>query len=350
MPIDRFSSPVSAIPRVKSLRSLRQRKYRQREGLFLVEGIRIVEEALDCGAPVETLVYAPDLLVSERARALVERVEPDRRLALSADVFRTLSERDEPQGIAAVVRIQEPAAGGHPAGRRPAGHRRLPVARSGQPGQHHPHRRRRRRDGRRRRRAVGGPLRSAGGAGDDGLAVRPAHRPPGRWGGPGALVRRDAGSRAAAAGRRHLGPRRADPFRRRTIAGRWSLLVGSERHGLPDAVREQADVTVRLPMAGRATSLNVSAAAAALVYEIVRQRRKGTRGNQGAGLIPRQERIRDRLFHPGQPLGRAVGGVGALGRTAGAAALMATAGAESVDNRPDRSGYRRDEESGTGSG
>jgi TrmH family RNA methyltransferase len=52
------------------------------------------------------------------------------------------------------------------------------------------------------------------------------------------------------------------------------LLVGSEREGLPDPIRQGADVTVRLPMEGRATSLNVSAATAALVYEVIRQRRE----------------------------------------------------------------------------
>jgi TrmH family RNA methyltransferase len=50
------------------------------------------------------------------------------------------------------------------------------------------------------------------------------------------------------------------------------LLLGSERSGLSSELRKGADVTVRLPMAGQATSLNVSAAAAALMYEIVRQR------------------------------------------------------------------------------
>ena len=75
-------------PQVKRLRSLRLRKVRQREDCFLIEGIRIVEEALTCGAPVQTLVYAPDLLVSDRAKALVERVEPARHLILSGDVFR----------------------------------------------------------------------------------------------------------------------------------------------------------------------------------------------------------------------------------------------------------------------
>jgi tRNA G18 (ribose-2'-O)-methylase SpoU len=50
------------------------------------------------------------------------------------------------------------------------------------------------------------------------------------------------------------------------------LLVGSERRGLPPSVRDSACVQVRLPMVGRATSLNVAAATAALLYEIVRQR------------------------------------------------------------------------------
>jgi len=54
-------------PRIKALRALRLRKVRQQERRFLVEGIRIVEEAFDLGAPVETLVYAPDLLEIGRA-------------------------------------------------------------------------------------------------------------------------------------------------------------------------------------------------------------------------------------------------------------------------------------------
>jgi len=54
-----------------------------------------------------------------------------------------------------------------------------------------------------------------------------------------------------------------------------ALLVGSERYGLPALMRGASDAVVRLPMDGRATSLNVSAAAAALIYEIVRQRRTG---------------------------------------------------------------------------
>ena len=50
------------------------------------------------------------------------------------------------------------------------------------------------------------------------------------------------------------------------------VVVGGEGKGVHRLVRERSDVRVRLPMAGRVASLNASAAAAALLYEVARQR------------------------------------------------------------------------------
>jgi len=50
------------------------------------------------------------------------------------------------------------------------------------------------------------------------------------------------------------------------------LVVGGEGRGVHRLVRERCDARVRLPMAGRVASLNASAAAAALLYEVTRQR------------------------------------------------------------------------------
>ncbi|HSR26475.1 MAG TPA: 23S rRNA (guanosine(2251)-2'-O)-methyltransferase RlmB, partial [Candidatus Eisenbacteria bacterium] len=50
------------------------------------------------------------------------------------------------------------------------------------------------------------------------------------------------------------------------------LVVGGEGHGVHRLVRERCDARVRLPMAGRLASLNASAAAAALLYVVSRQR------------------------------------------------------------------------------
>ncbi len=259
-------------PKVKFLRSLRQRKYREREGCFLVEGIRAVEEALDCGAAVETLVYAPDLLVSERAQVLLGRVEPDRRLALSGDAFRSLSDRDEPQGLAAVVRIED-----RPLDAIPLVADLLVVVayQLSDPGN------------------LGAIIRTADAAGATGVVVvEPSvdlydpqtvratmgslfALPVVRVVEEAALPCWYAQVRAAGlpllvvASSAHGQQVHFDLDYRCPVV----LLIGNERHGLPPSVREQADAVVRLPMAGRATSLNASAAAAALVYEIVRQRR-----------------------------------------------------------------------------
>jgi tRNA G18 (ribose-2'-O)-methylase SpoU len=259
-------------PRVKLLRSLRMRKYRQREGCFLIEGIRIVEEALDQGAAVDTLVYAPELLVSERAQALVERVAPEQRLALASDVFGSISDREQPHGIAAVIRIQEPALAAIPLAREMLA---LVAYQLSDPGN------------------VGSIIRTADAAGAAGvIVVEPSadiYDPQAVRATMGSLfalpvVRLDdeaalstwyAEVRAAgldllvAATSAHGAQVHYDVDYRRPVA----LLVGNESYGLPDGVRRSADVLVRLPMAGRATSLNVSAAAAALVYEIIRQRR-----------------------------------------------------------------------------
>jgi TrmH family RNA methyltransferase len=263
-------------PRVKFLRSLRQRKYRKRQGRFLIEGIRIVEEALDSGAPVDVLVYAPDLLVSERAQALVERVAAEQRLALAGDVFTSISDREQPQGIAAVVHIQELPLAAIPLSEDLL----VPVAyQLSDPGN------------------LGSIIRTADAAGASGVVVvEPSadlYDPQSVRATMGSLfalplVRLDDGMalvtwyeqlRATglpllvAATSAHGQQVHFDVNYCRPVV----LLIGAERDGLPPDVQASADVTVRLPMAGRATSLNVSAAAAALVYEIVRQRRRYVR-------------------------------------------------------------------------
>ena len=63
-------------------------------------------EALELGWDVETLVWAPGLLTSHRAHRAISCV-PERAVAVSGQVFRSLSSRANPQGIGALVRIPE---------------------------------------------------------------------------------------------------------------------------------------------------------------------------------------------------------------------------------------------------
>ena len=54
---------------------------------------------------------------------------------------------------------------------------------------------------------------------------------------------------------------------------RVCVVVGSEGSGVQRLVKERCDARVRLPVAGKVASFNASAAAAALLYEVMRQRR-----------------------------------------------------------------------------
>jgi TrmH family RNA methyltransferase len=96
----------SSNPAIKQIRALRQRKERERSGLFFIEGIRLVIEAFQLAAPVESLIVAPELLNSPSARQLVEAQTHAERpcLEVTAEVFRSISARDGPQGLGALVR------------------------------------------------------------------------------------------------------------------------------------------------------------------------------------------------------------------------------------------------------
>jgi TrmH family RNA methyltransferase len=92
---------------IKDIRRLvRDRKSRRESGQFYIEGLRIVSEALHQHAQIETLIYAPQLLVSSYGQDLIQDAA-DRGLALlevSEEVFRSFALKDGPQGIAALVK------------------------------------------------------------------------------------------------------------------------------------------------------------------------------------------------------------------------------------------------------
>jgi TrmH family RNA methyltransferase len=93
---------------IKTIRSLRDKKTRNATGLFFIEGLRIVGEALQKGGCVQTLIYAPELLVSDFGQELV-LVQKERGMDLlevSRDVFISISNKQGPQGLAAVVKQQ----------------------------------------------------------------------------------------------------------------------------------------------------------------------------------------------------------------------------------------------------
>src|SRR5262245_47943473 len=83
-------------PQIKRIRALRLRKERERTQSFFVEGLQSLIEATQFAARIETLVVAPELLISQRARALVAQqiARGVACLEVTADVFDTLAAKD----------------------------------------------------------------------------------------------------------------------------------------------------------------------------------------------------------------------------------------------------------------
>ena len=64
----------------------------------------------------------------------------------------------------------------------------------------------------------------------------------------------------------------ASPLWKTELKGPICVIIGSEGEGMGRLVTENCDFLVSIPMKGKVSSLNASAAAAVLIYEVLRQR------------------------------------------------------------------------------
>jgi TrmH family RNA methyltransferase len=254
---------------VKGIRALRRRKERERAGLFYVEGIRLVGEAADVPAEVEICVVAPELLTSEFGWKTADRLVDNgaTRLEVSADVFRSLSFKEGPQGIAAVVRqrwtdLEDVEPGDELCW--------VALDAAQDPGN------------------MGSILRTSDAVGAAGaILIGDATDPYD----PGA-VRASMGAIISQRLVRARWQELADWKRRHGVhvvgtsdsaqldyqAAQYPrplvLLLGSEREGLEPEGVGLCDSTVRIPMVGRSDSLNLAVAAGVMLFEIFRQRQQ----------------------------------------------------------------------------
>lgn len=88
-----------------TIRDLKRRKARGRRGLALLEGIRLVEEALAPGTRVVGAVVSPELARTTRGGALRASLESHAVAVqeVTPRVFATLADTDTPQGVIAVI-------------------------------------------------------------------------------------------------------------------------------------------------------------------------------------------------------------------------------------------------------
>jgi TrmH family RNA methyltransferase len=248
-----------ANPLIRQVRALRESKARKAAGLFLVEGIHPVGEAIAAGWDITAIIYAPESLRSGYALDVVAGFS-GRKERVAASVFRAISEKDNPQGIMAVVR-------------RPsrklvsleAGGRAVALESPQDPGN------------------VGTVLRTMDAVEGDTLfllggGVDPYHP---------AVVRASMGAlfwipvytasfaeflkwkRAHACQLIGTSAHGGTNSRGFAPTAPWVLLLGSEQKGLSEETKAQCDIVLTLPMRGRASSLNLAVAAGILLYGLI---------------------------------------------------------------------------------
>jgi TrmH family RNA methyltransferase len=261
--------PISSVhnPHVRQLAALRDRRERARTGRILIDGAREIRRAIESGAIVEELVVCEELCTgAECAETLAVAMRLGApRLDVTERIFEKLAYGDRADGLLAVAR---PPTTGLADLRVPEAPLIVVIEAIEKPGN------------------LGAILRSADGVGADALIVADPRtdlfNPNVIRASLGTLFNvplAEAGAAEVIAwlANRHVAvvTARVDAPTLYTdvdLGGGIAIVLGSEARGLTDAWDGPDVRPVRLPMLGVADSLNVSVAAAVLLYEARRQR------------------------------------------------------------------------------
>lgn len=255
-------------PLIKRVRNLRDKRHRREEGLFLAEGLRILTEARETGRIPHFLFFAPTSVAHPLVLALIGEIEAagGEAIETTPDILSKLSGKDNPQAVVGV--FAEFATTLDALDRTSAGIW-LVAEKLRDPGN------------------LGTILRTGDAVGAGGLiliddcvdpfsieAVRasmgalftvPIARA--AWGdflvwlrkGPGQLV--------------GLSLDTEQDYRAARYETPTFLLTGNEAQGLPAGYAAACDMLVKLPMHGKADSLNAAVATAVMAYEVLAQQR-----------------------------------------------------------------------------
>lgn len=260
-------------PRIRRWSSLKERKYRERYGLYLAEGIRLVRAYLDAGAALEALLFDSYAARGDELLALAEAAE--RRgipaFELTAATLTAVTDTEHPQGVVAVARLpQWEAARMPPPAAKPGMCADVVLVADGirDPGN------------------LGTMLRSAHAVGGRAVIVTAGSVDPfhpkvvrGSMGALASLPVLCLTSDEAVSELRRQGYRLLCADSRATsglfgidIEGPVAWVVGGEAQGISDIWMREADAHCALPMPGGGESLNAGMAATVLLYETLRRR------------------------------------------------------------------------------
>lgn len=251
-------------PLIKELLQLQEKaKARKQSGCFLIEGIREVELALQGGYQLETVLFLPELISQEKLSTLIGKQV--NCIEINSEVYRKLAYRDSTEGLLAVAKTKSMNLADLKLSENPL----ILVAEAPEkPGN------------------IGALLRTADAARLDAVIIA---NPKSDMYNPN-IVRSSVGglfTNQIATGstneiiayfQQHqirfysATLQDAVPYHTQDYTGPTAIVVGTEATGLSPAWRDKAKKNIIIPMQGAIDSMNVSVAAAILIFEAKRQR------------------------------------------------------------------------------
>jgi TrmH family RNA methyltransferase len=260
--ITAFSNPL-----VKQARGLRDKKNRRAEGLFLAEGLRILTEAREAGVLPQTLFFSEAGHPLVQAMIAATEAQGGEAIETNADILHKISGKDNPQSVIGVYRTFDT---GLERIDRSAAPLWIVAQALRDPGN------------------LGTILRTGDAVGAGGLILVDDCADPFSV----EAVRASMGAlftqKIAAANWEEFVPwlragagqligtslDAAQDYQAARYDKPAFILVGNEQAGLPQAYERECDLLVKVPMMGKADSLNAAVATAVMAYEVVNQWRR----------------------------------------------------------------------------
>lgn len=262
-----FKITSSQNPLIKEIKSFRSRKNRSKKGLFIIEGSKLFFEALNEEEKIASIFMSEQFLSTGESKEILARAAARsiKTYALPDRLFKAISDTESPQGILAVIKARHRNINQLPA----EGNLLVILETLQDPGN------------------MGTIIRTADAAGFTGIIVSQGcvdvYNPKVLRSTMGSIfhiplffsdnlgetiqILKSKGTKIYAA---HL--KGTSNYFQLDMHNDTAIIIGNESKGISAEIAALADELVKIPMIGKAESLNASVAAALLMYESVRQR------------------------------------------------------------------------------
>ena len=238
-------------------------KARKQSGTFLIEGLREIELAIQGGYELETILFLPELISETQITKLTD--DHIHIIEINKDVYQKLAYRDTTEGIIAVAKTKSPQLSDLKLSDNPL----ILIAEAPEkPGN------------------IGALLRTADAANLDAVIIAnpksDLYNPNIVRSSVGCLFTNQIATGTTSEIIAFLQSKKisfycatlqnATPYHKQDYSKPTALVVGTEATGLTQEWRDHATQNIIIPMQGAIDSMNVSVAAAVLIFEAKRQR------------------------------------------------------------------------------